>query len=256
MPSISYAAYPSGTWAYNHDTSQWRQLTRALPLLMSGNGGLNRSLYASYNSGTWHYNFTSSQWTQLSRAKPVALSNGAPTLFASYNSGTFQVSSGQWRKLTGAVATQIVAVGPGAFYATFASGLWHWDSSAAKRWTQLTRAVPRTMAWSSSLFVSLNSGTWSHTFAGGWTRLTTAVATEITDIERTNSFYATYASGTWRYLNGSWTQLTRAVARSIESGEKGVGQGSVFVGSFNSGTWTFQDGAWMRITRAVATSIA
>lgn len=267
VPTITFASYANGTFAYNDSSNAWRKITAALPKAMDE--GADGTLFASFTSGTFRYNYWSNSWTKLTGATTTVLSAASDnTLVASYNSGTWEYGSTGWHKETVAIANCVAAAYDNYFFANFGSGngstqgLFRYNNG----WTSLSGTFYGTgggapamdASASGRLFVSgfrwVNRirvhGTWM--FVGNSdTQLTAAVASNIADIDGTH-FYATFAGGTFEDTSSStYTKLSSAIATQIS-----VDDTSNFVGSFNSGTWEVIGGIWHKINTAQAILIA
>lgn len=254
VPAITFAQYANGTYAYNSDTNQFRQITTAQAKAMDE--GADGVLFASYNSGTFKYNYFTNSWSKLTTAQSSELSAANDnTLFASYSSGTWEYDASGWHKMTAAVATQLAAVKDNSFYGDYSGGLYKFKDGVWNNLTSARTTGNMDASQGGTLFVSYNSGTWRYREAdsstgapAGWTRMTTAIASDIAAVS-SRQFYATYASGTWRNDDGAWTKLSSAKATQIGA------DSTSFVGNFGDGTWQYK-GGWAKITSAQASLIA
>lgn len=248
VPTITFAQYGNGTFAYNSGTNQFRQITTAQAKSMDE--GADGTLFASYNSGTWKYNWSSNVWTKLTTAQSTELSAANDnTLFASYSSGTWEYDATGWHKMSSAVATQLAAVGDNSFYGDYSGGLYKYKEGAWRNLTSARTTGAMDASSDGTLFVSYNSGTWRYREAdSGWTKMTTAIASDIATVN-SRQFYATYASGTWRVNDANWIKLSSSKATQIGA------DNSSFVGNFSDGTWQYQNG-WLKISGAQASLVA
>jgi hypothetical protein len=261
--SVTFAAYSNGTFAYNSANSSWRQINPAIPMAMDE--GSDGTLFASYaNSGTWRYDYGNNNWTKLTPATTsilsVGSSVGANTFYGSYGNGTWEYDTATyWTQLSPVGATHLAAVGFNNVYASFSNGTSHYTNQG---WQLITAAVPSVMAATQdgALYASYNgSGTWEYGDNESWSRLTTAVATQLTAVTGNQiptalgfQLYATFANGTFGYnaglYSGGWRQLTGNVASQI-----GIDADyDTLIASFSYGTYTFDGTGWHLITTAQA----
>lgn len=254
VPAITFAQYGNGTFAYNSDTNQFRQITTGQAKAMDE--GADGTLFASYNSGTFKYNYSSNVWTKLTTAQSTELSAANDnTLFASYSSGTWEYDATGWHKMSTAVATQLAAVGDNSFYGDYSGGLYKYKEGVWSNLTSARTTGAMDASQGGTLFVSYNSGTWRYREAdgsagapAGWTKMTTAIASDIATVN-SRTFYATYASGTWRADDANFTKLSSAKATQIGA------DSTSFVGNFSDGTWQYK-GGWAKISGAQASLVA
>lgn len=119
-PAVLFGSYPSGTWAFNQDTYQWRKIDTARPAAMDE--GADGTLFASYSNGmgTWRYTYGSNTWQRVSWAYYPRLSAATDnTLFASNDYGTNEIDASGVHQLTTAVAYHLAAVADNYFYGDF-----------------------------------------------------------------------------------------------------------------------------------------
>src|SRR5262249_22203343 len=90
VQSILFGAYGNGTFAYNTDNGSWRQVTPAVPNVMTE--GSSGTLYAGFSDGIYRYTYGNGSLVKLTNYRATALSAaGDNTLFATLqNHGTWE----------------------------------------------------------------------------------------------------------------------------------------------------------------------
>ena len=87
-PSVVFATYGGGTYAYNSVTATFRRITPLLPVDFSE--GSDGTLYASFNNnGTYRYTYFNNLWVRLTPYVAPALdATDDNALYASFSFGT------------------------------------------------------------------------------------------------------------------------------------------------------------------------
>lgn len=262
LPSVAtFGTYAGsdfpGTWAYKHDTGQWRLLTPEKASVIDGDG---RNLFGSFSTGTYRYDYLLESWTQLTPWRAKALSTGGDgSLFASFGGkGTYEFDHGNWHRLSTTVAKNLAAVSEAQCYASFSDrGTYEWNDGAG--WTRISTRVPYAMDAQArgnlgspgALIASYSSGTYRYNpgaTSQRWTKLYDGIASNISVAPaETSSTFVTFAAtfygveGTYKYRDivqysngaygGGFTPLNSVTASHLHA----AGSNS-FVLSFGSST--------------------
>jgi hypothetical protein len=247
--SITFSAYPHGTYAFDSGGAGFRYISPAIPTAM--HEGSDGTLFASYSNGTYRYDYGSDHWSQLTTAQATALTASRDnTFFGSYSTGTYEFN-GSWHLLTSGIARNLAAVSNENVFLSFDSGTFHYEAGA---FTQISPNVPTAMAanFDGTLFASYGGtvhGTWEYHEVAGWTQLDPEPAKEL--VARSyGAFVGTYSTGTWQFgESAGWKLLSSNEADHL--GAAFTDHGVTLIGSYGStagGTWIFENGVWTEIT--------
>lgn len=266
VPAITFASFSTGTYAYNTDINQWRQITAVQFQQMDE--GADGTMFASYNYGTWRYDYFSNSWSRLTSGQASELSAANDnTLFASYSNGTWEYDTTGWHLMTTNIATQLAAVRDNSFYGEFSDGLSKYRDGV---WTYLTsaRSVGNMGASEDgTLFVGYSSAIWRYKeyasptpgySPGYWTMMTSlgSPSNSVKDIVVVDSrtFYFSSASlGAWKVIDGKWTAQmcdVSATPRSMSA------DANSFVAILpDTAVWECYQGSWSRISTTTGANL-
>jgi uncharacterized protein (TIGR03118 family) len=216
--------------------------------------------------GVWRHS-DSVGWEQLSPADADHVSvDDDGNVAAAFANGLwrFDDASG-WQFLTPAIASQIDIAGNGIVIAEFpGNGLWrNGDPTFVKGgWQQLTPADALSIGvddQGDTIASFKGNGVFLYQDAGGWNKLTSAVADQVSIAASGSSLAAMFqGNGLWRYtMQGSattqvgWQQMTSAIPMSMD-----IGPGGAVVCAFGNGVWLNQEsGGWVQLMTVPATQV-
>jgi hypothetical protein len=139
-------------------------------------------------------------------------------------------------------------------FGVFNDGIWAFNTAPNTGWRHISNAIPNAMdeGASGTLFESQPGGTFRYDYfanngQGKWTQLTVNKASAL-NAAHDNTFFGSYASGTWEFDNSGWHLLTSNVATKLAAVSDNHVYGSY--GGNVAGTWYF-NGAWHLIAPAV-----
>ncbi len=257
VQSILFAAYSSGTYAYNTSNGSWREIYSQAPSHMTE--GSSGTLFASYSNGVSEYSYASGTWAHLTNYTASELSASRDnTLFATLQGfGTWEYHGG-WTQIAKNDANSLAAVGNGQAYVGINDGTWLYYHGG---WAEINSAMPfddldMSATGDGTLFISFQSETYrfnnvsvtAHGVSGSWEKISGNPASQV-DAVSDNSCFATFANGTYLY-NGGLHRIASGEADRIGN------DGSTMIADLGTGTYIYQNGHLQKIKSDKAFSFA